>query len=311
MPLTVMLGAAAVALSLPMLWLSVSAADEYRGGRGGFGRFRKSHRDDADMRTLTLEQSATERVWRPALSAAGKKLRRLTPTGWAEAIDRRIVLAGKAGRWSVERVLVGKTALGGFGALAVAWGIGFGTTAGLVLTIVAGALGYFLPDLILKAQATERQRLIRDALPDSLDQLTMSVDAGLAFEGSLARTARTGEGPLASELTRVLQEMQIGVARTAALRALADRTDVADLRTFIFAVVQSEEYGLPIAQILRVQAAELREKRRQRAEERALKIPVKILFPLVMCIFPTLFIVLLGPAAIRIFQAFADTPLGG
>ncbi len=309
-PIPVLLGAVAMALALPVLWLAVSGPDTGRSG-GLLARLRAKPGGAIDMRTLTLEQSARDRVWRPALAAVGSKVRRLTPVGWAEAIDHRITLAGLSGRWTVERVLVTKTVLGALGTGGAAYGFGVAVPKGLLLTALAGAIGYFLPDLLLRAQASERQKLIRDALPDSLDQLTMTVDAGLAFEGALARTARTGEGPLADELVRVLQEMQIGVARSEALRKLAERTEVPDLRTFVFSVIQAEEYGLPIAQILRVQAAELREKRKARAEERALKIPVKIIFPLVMCIFPTLFIVLLGPAAIRIFEAFGETNLGG
>ena len=311
MPLEVILGAVAVAMALPVAWISVSSADSTGASTRLFGSLRRARPQSTDVRTLTLEKSATERVWRPAFSFAGRKLRRLTPAGWADAIDRRIVLAGNAGKWTVERVLVTKAVLGGIGILSLAWGLGLSTPLGLILTAVAGLVGYFIPDLFLRAKASDRQQRIRDALPDSLDQLTMSVDAGLAFEGALARTARNGEGPLAAELTRVLQEMQIGISRTEALRNLADRSNVPDLRTFIFSVVQSEEYGLPIAKILRVQATELREKRRARAEERAMKIPVKIIFPLVMCIFPTLFIVLLGPAAIRIMRAFGETGLGG
>ncbi len=122
---------------------------------------------------------------------------------------------------------------------------------------------------------------------------------------ALARTSRVGEGPLAEELNRTGQEMQLGVSRSDALRNLADRTDVADLRSFVLTVVQSEEYGLPIAKVLSVQADELRDKRRQRAEERALKIPVLLIFPLAFCIFPTIFIIVLGPALIRIYRGMA------
>jgi tight adherence protein C len=133
----------------------------------------------------------------------------------------------------------------------------------------------------------------------------MSVEAGLGFEAALARTSRVGEGPLAEELNRTVQEMQLGVSRSDALRNLADRTDVTDLKSFVLTVVQSEEYGLPIAKVLRVQAEELRDKRRQRAEERALKIPVFLIFPLAFCIFPTIFIIVLGPAMIRIYRGMA------
>ncbi|NNL26812.1 MAG: type II secretion system F family protein [Acidimicrobiia bacterium] len=139
-------------------------------------------------------------------------------------------------------------------------------------------------------------------MPDTLDQVTMAVEAGMGFEGAVDRVAAAGHGPLSHELLRFLREMQLGVSRTEALRNLGDRTDVDDLRSFVFAIIQSENYGLPIAQVLRVQASDLRDKRRSRAEERALKLPVLLIFPLAFGIFPAIFIVLLGPAAIRIFR---------
>ena len=141
----------------------------------------------------------------------------------------------------------------------------------------------------------------------TLDQITISVEAGLGFEAAMARAAKTGEGPLTEELSRALSEIQLGSARQQALRGLVDRTNVPELRHFVLAILQAENYGLPIAHVLRIQAKELRVKRRQRAEERALKIPVKIVFPLAVCILPTLFIVILGPAAIRIFEFFSRT----
>jgi len=206
----------------------------------------------------------------------------------------------------LERLLAVKVLLGMLFATVAWYLVAPDSTGSLLLVLVgASAIGYFLPDLLVRSRATERQQAIEQALPDALDQLTMSVEAGLGFEGALGRAAQVGEGPLADEFIRVLQEIQIGVSRREALRNLADRSSVADLRNFIFAVIQSESYGLPIADVLRVQASELRLKRHQRAEERALKIPVKIVFPLVFCIFPTLFIVLLGPAAIRIWRALS------
>jgi tight adherence protein C len=170
------------------------------------------------------------------------------------------------------------------------------------LAVLTVFIFFFLPDNFIIKRAQARQLAIEHDLADSLDQVTMSVEAGLGFEGAIERVVGAGSGPLNDELRRVLLEMQLGASRSDALRHLADRTDVPDLKSFVFAIVQSEAYGLPIAQVLRVQASELRDKRRQRAEERALKIPVLLIFPLAFGIFPALFIVLLGPAAIRIFR---------
>jgi tight adherence protein C len=174
---------------------------------------------------------------------------------------------------------------------------------GSVITgLLAGGFGYVLPDLLLWSRGKERQEIIQRELPDTLDQLTISVEAGLGFDAALTRVASTGQGPLAEELRRLLGEVKVGVPRGEALRHLLDRTDVQELRHFVLALQQAEEYGLPVARVLRIQSSELRVKRRQRAEEQAMKIPVKIVFPLVLCIFPALFVVLLGPAMIRVMR---------
>jgi len=173
---------------------------------------------------------------------------------------------------------------------------------GWLVTLLITGVAFAMPDIWVRRRGEERQHQIQIELPDVLDQITMSVDAGLGFEASVARAAKVGEGPLADELSRTVQEMQLGISRTDALRNLAERTEVPDLKSFVVTVVQSEEYGLPITTVLSVQADELRDKRRQRAEERALRIPVLLIFPLAFCIFPTIFIILLGPALIRIYR---------
>jgi tight adherence protein C len=141
-------------------------------------------------------------------------------------------------------------------------------------------------------------------MPDILDVLTVSVEAGLGFDAALAQITRYGRGPLAGEFARVLQEMQIGRSRVEALRALGARTNVTELKSFCAIVVQASELGVPVANVLREQAKEMRIRRRQRAEELAQKVPVKILFPLIFCLFPALFIVVLGPGVINIVHAF-------
>ena len=142
-------------------------------------------------------------------------------------------------------------------------------------------------------------------MPDALDLLVISVESGLGFDAALSQVARNTTGPLADEFFRVLQEMQLGTSRAEALRALAERTDVNDLRGFITAMVQADQLGIPIANVLRIQAREMRIRRSQRAEETAMKVPVKILFPLIFCILPALFIVIIGPAAIQIIKSFS------
>jgi tight adherence protein C len=171
---------------------------------------------------------------------------------------------------------------------------------GLVVLLV-----YFLPELLLYSEGQKRSQAIALELADTLDQMSIAVEAGLGFESAMAQVARNGHGPLAQELVRTLQDMQVGQTRRQAYEGLAQRADVRDLRRFISAVIQADAYGIAIADVLRTQAGEMRLKRRQRAEEKAMKIPVKVIFPLLFCILPVLFIVLLGPAVIGIIGAFA------
>jgi tight adherence protein C len=168
--------------------------------------------------------------------------------------------------------------------------------------IFISAFGYFVPDLLVYNKGIKRQQAIELELPNTLDQMLISVEAGLGFEAAMARAAQYGDGPLAQELLRTLQDMQVGRPRQEAYQALADRSSVSDLRSFVRAVVQADKYGIGLAKVLRTQAKQARVKRRQRAEEKAMKLPVKVLFPLLVFIFPVLFIVLLGPAAINIMN---------
>jgi len=173
----------------------------------------------------------------------------------------------------------------------------------IVAAALAGAAGFFLPDVLLYNAGVKRQEKLQRALPDALDMLTVCVEAGLGFDAALAQVARNTTGPLAAEFSRVLQEMQIGKSRSQALRSLTDRTTVPELRSFVSALVQAGELGITIADVLREQAREMRLRRRQRAEEKAQKVPVKILFPLLLCIFPALFIIIIGPAGIEIYDS--------
>ncbi|MEJ2855243.1 MULTISPECIES: type II secretion system F family protein [unclassified Saccharothrix] len=228
---------------------------------------------------------------------------RLSPAGIEATLQRRLDLAGNPPAWTPDRVLAVK----GFGLFAVA-GLGallgsghFGTL--LLYGAVGAVAGFFLPDVLLLNAGQKRQAKIRDALPDALDMLTVCVEAGLGFDAALAQVARNTRGPLAAEFARVLQETQLGTSRTQALRATAERTTVSELRTFVSALVQAGELGVPIGRVLREQAKGMRVRRRQRAEEQAQKVPVKILFPLVVCLFPAIFVVILGPGAISIMRS--------
>jgi tight adherence protein C len=261
----------------------------------------------ADVRNRELARPARERLIKPFSAAALALTRRFTPSGAREAIRRKLVMAGSPFGWDADRVLVAKVACltGG-----LALGLLFLVVTGLAwpLRVVGflaiGLLGYWLPNIVLTNAVQRRQNDIRNALPDSIDLLTICVEAGLGFDAALAHVSRNTSGPLADEFYRTLQEVQLGRSRNEAMRNLAARSNVPELRAFILAMVQADIFGVSVANVLRVQAAEMRLKRRQLAEERAMKVPIKVLFPVLFCIFPALFVVILGPAIMRIADVF-------
>ncbi|MFL4472721.1 type II secretion system F family protein [Paeniglutamicibacter sp. MACA_103] len=230
--------------------------------------------------------------------------RHLVSGTYAAKLDRLLAMAGRPSSWPLDRIIVAKPisalALGGLGFLA------FLMSPVLQLFILAIALlvlGFFLPDILVYNAGIKRQEAIQLELPNVLDQLLISVEAGLGFESAMARVASNSPGPMAQEMSRALQEMQLGRSRAETYMALAERSSVADLKSFVRAVIQADRYGIGIVRVLKVQASQMRVKRRQRAEEKAMKLPVKVLFPLLLCIFPVLFIVILGPAVINILQS--------
>jgi tight adherence protein C len=159
-----------------------------------------------------------------------------------------------------------------------------------------------MPGAQLAGMARARQRAIQKQLPDVMDLLTISVEAGLGFDAAMAQVTKNVPGSLSEEFSRLLQEVQIGVSRADAFRHLGDRTDVPELQSFVLSMIQADLFGVSIANVLRAQSRELRQKRRQRAEEIAQKIPVKLLFPMIFLVLPSLFIVILGPGAIKIYH---------
>lgn len=253
----------------------------------------------------TLDDDAADRILRPMIGVLARRSRRLTPAGMVERLDALLAAAGVA--WNIEQVLAAKLALGGVAAvLTVLRFVGSPSAGGILLAVFLTSGCWYLPDFVIRRRADERRELLRRQLPDAMDQLSITVQAGLGFEAALARVAASGDGPLQDELGRTILDVQVGVSRGEALERLALRTDLAELRQFVTAIRQAERYGLPIANVLRLQSTELREKRRQAAEERAMKIPVKVLFPLLFCILPTLFIVVIGPGVIRMMDAFGS-----
>lgn len=249
-----------------------------------------------------------ERVVMPSILRLSRFGRRFTPGGQVASMRHRLDLAGNPAGWDVDRILAFK-ALGTLllGVLGLVLGAVIGKLLIAIGLLIALALvGYYGPDLVLYQMAYNRREQISRDLADSLDLLTVSVEAGLGFDAALSQVARNSEGPLAEEFFRILKEMQIGVSRSDAFRGLTERTEVPALRAFVAAIVQADAFGIPIANVLRVQSKELRIKRSQMIEEKAQKVPVKILFPLIFCILPTLFIIVIGPAGISIVHAFSN-----
>ncbi len=296
-------GAALVSFSLVVLFWALSGersidtvqANLARGGNVG------------DSRQIALSASARDRIFDPFFAAIARAARKYSGSAAAAATQRKIDLGGLYDKgWTIERMLVVRVLSLLLGALTAFWilsSVGLERNTVLLAILVFG-VGWAAPMAFLDRKVAERQALIEKQLPDIIDQLSVSVEAGLGFDAAMARSAEGRSGPLAAELTRVLQDLQVGVPRQEALDRMVERTDVADLRQFVVAVRQSTKHGLPIARILNVQSQELREKRRARVEEQAASLPVKIVFPLVFCILPSLFVVILGPAALNIRTTF-------
>ncbi len=253
----------------------------------------------------TADESFKERMVLPFAANMRALAARLSPSGSAAALQRRLDVAGNPRGLTPDQLLAMK-------GLALVAGLALGGLVGARHGVVSlalfaagfGAFAFFVPDLLVYNTGVKRQDEIRRTLPDALDMLTVSVEAGLGFDAALAQVARNTTGPLAGEFFRVLKEMQIGQSRATAFLALRERTTVEELHVFVSALVQADKQGIPVASVLREQAREMRLKRQQRAEEAAAKVPVKILFPLIFCIFPVMFIVIIGPGAIQIVRSF-------
>jgi tight adherence protein C len=267
---------------------------------------------DYGGRTLTLEeielsQPFSQRIIRPIIQGIAGLLGRLAPQRNIEAIRHKLELAGRPYGW-------GPTEFLGIRGLA---GILLATLTFLLLTLsgqylarrflatlVAGGVGFYvLPTLWLSSRITRRQTEIVKALPDALDLLTISVEAGLGFDAALNKVAEKWDNELSLAFNRVIQEIQMGKLRREALRDMADRMDVSDVSSFVAAIIQADQLGVSIAKVLRIQSEQMRIRRRQRAEEKAHQAPVKMLFPMAFLIFPALFIVLLGPAVLVVMES--------
>jgi tight adherence protein C len=250
-----------------------------------------------------LKEPLASRLLRPLAGLIGDRIAGLVPRRRADKIRHRILIAGVSAKVGPEEFLVMQGV-----------GLGAGVLLGLLLAKTAGYTGFgmlrmvallagmgaFAPAAWLRRKQDERQASIKRDLPDVLDLLAISVEAGVGFEGAVEVVTRHFDSPLAAEFNRMLQEMELGLPRREALQNLKRRTEVPELSNFVLILVQADALGMPIGRVLRTQAVEMRLKRRQWAREKAARLPVKILMPLTLFILPALFVVILGPAAMSI-----------
>ncbi|MEP6476061.1 MAG: type II secretion system F family protein [Actinomycetota bacterium] len=265
---------------------------------------------DINLRDQEMSESFSRRALVPVLSAAGRVARRITPLDARDRLTRKLLLAGSPAGWDAERVMA-------FKIIGLVAGCVFGFfvasitgLSGVITILVVGLFtfaGFVGPDSIVNGRVEDRQQEILRTLSDTLDLLTISVEAGLSLNAAISQVVQNVPGVLSQEFARMLQEIQLGVPRSDAFRHLAERTDVDELNAFALAMVQADVFGVSIAGVLRTQAEQLRIKRRQRAEAKAQQIPVKIVFPLILCVLPSLFVVIVGPGAIRIVTSLLRT----
>ena len=263
-----------------------------------------------NLEELELQQPFLERTLRPLAASLSGRMSRMASSSFSEKTEKRLALAGNPGDLRVADWL-GIKAIGAiigailfFFLFAIVGVLGFPFLIGVLLSLVGALFGYTIPEFWLGGRVKKRQKAILMLIPDALDLLTISVRAGLGFDAALGKVTEKLKGPLSEEFRRALAELRVGKARRDALRDIVTRTEVVPLTNFIGAIIQAEQLGVSISKVLQVQSEQLRIERRQRAEEMAAKAPIKMLFPLVGCIFPSLFIVILGPAMILIVKNF-------
>ncbi|MCW2834007.1 MAG: Secretion system protein TadC [Nocardioides sp.] len=299
---------AAITLVLSMIGV---ASTERRGVARSVAAIQALEAAPASMKEAELERPFAERVIGPLGDRLVTLGRKLTRADTAQKLQYRLDVAGNPPGWGVSRLIglkvLGMGGLGLLGLFYTAVVIGMPFMRVIIISALLAALGYVLPNILLNNAGQKRSKLMRNSLPDAIDLLTVSVEAGLGFDSAVGRVALNTKGPLSEEFARLLQEMQLGVGRTEAMRAMAERSSIQELKSFCMAMVQADNLGIPIGRVLRIQSAEMRVKRRQRAEEKAQQVPVKIMIPLMLFILPCLFIIVMGPAVISMIEMFGKT----
>jgi tight adherence protein C len=262
-----------------------------------------------NLEEIELQQPFLERTLRPLAARLSGRVSRLATTSFSQTTEKRLAMAGNPGDLRVADWLgvkaVSSVVFAILFFLVFTFLLGTGIVLGVLLGVVGIAFGYIAPEFWLGRRVRARQHAILLQIPDALDLLTISVRAGLGFDAALGKVVEKLIGPLTDEFRRALAEVRMGKARRDALRDIVPRTEVTPLTNFIGAIIQAEQLGVSISKVLQVQSEQLRIERRQRAEQMAAQAPIKMLFPLVGCIFPSLFVVILGPAIILIIKNLA------
>ncbi len=264
--------------------------------------------EQVDLEKLEMSQPFTERVIYPLARKLGEFTIKFTPQNWLTNISRKLELSGASGKMDPTIFLAKQFVYGVlFGGVMLAFltlvAKSFPAGQTFLLTVVFTLVGFFMPQYQLSTKVTKRQKNIRRAMPDALDLLTICVEAGLGFDSALAKVAEKWDTQLSRAFQRVIQEIQLGKLRREALRDMAEGIGITEMTSFVAAVIQSEQLGVSMARVLRIQADQMRIRRRQLAEEEAHKAPIKMLIPMALLIFPSLLIVLFVPAVLTVMQS--------
>ena len=261
--------------------------------------------DSVSLEEIELSQPFSDRVVMPIMRRVGEMASRFTPQHAVDHTRKLLELAGNPGRMDASTFMVlhfvAAVLFGGLVFVLTLFSKTFSLPIKLLIVLAFTVLGYFFPDLWIRSKINGRQKGVRKAMPDALDLLTICVEAGLGFDAAMSKVNEKWDNELSMAFGRVIREIQLGKLRRDALRDMADRLGIAEMTSFVAAVVQSEMLGVSMAKILRIQSDQMRMKRRQHAEEEAHKAPIKMIFPMGLFIFPSLMIVLLTPAALRLY----------
>ncbi|MEZ5232312.1 MAG: type II secretion system F family protein [Acidimicrobiia bacterium] len=305
-----LLGLIVLAAALPLLWLALRSNAPRKTDVDDNGMEKPAWADAAargditnavDLHDVMLQMKTVPRLFKPVLERFGNSVQRVTPGGIGASLEKSIYLCGLQGRVSATTLLAAKFMTTAVGILLGIYSfLVFGGWIRWLLTLGAPVVGFFVVNILMNGRGAKRQTEIQHKLPDVLDQMSVCVEAGLGFDAAMLRVAKSSGGALGEELGRTIQDIRLGASRSMALNSLVERSSVQEVRLFARALIQAEKTGIPVAKVLRVQAEDARERRRQLAEEKAMKLPVKMLGPLMLCILPALFIVILGPAIINI-----------